>query len=101
MQELGRDDCGCIFVSFLGLSGVASSVVLKANLASASNRENGYAVAWGTWAYHMCNFIERAWNLAVHRHCVIATTLAILALCFRKWALAGIRMELYCEAGGS
>ena len=42
MQELG---CGCIIISFLGLLLFASSVVLKANLASASWTENGHAVA--------------------------------------------------------
>lgn len=80
---MDRGNCGCIFVSFLGL-GVCVKVVLKANLASATNRENGYAVASGTWAYQMCDFIDRVWNLAVHRQSVIATTLAILALLVQK-----------------
>ena len=58
--------------------------MLKANLASASRTENGHAVAWGAWAYQMCDFIDRAWNLAVCRKSVVATTLAILALLVQK-----------------
>ena len=42
---------GVFLLAFLGFLVFASSVVLNANLASATNRQNGYAVAWET--YHM------------------------------------------------
>lgn len=54
---------GVLSLDYLAFLLFASSVVLKDNLANASSKHDGYAIAWGTWMYQMCDFVDRALGL--------------------------------------